>query len=263
MSSTIRTPTPEQRGREMLKASGYGADPASGDPGYVPRKGWKRGGKVKGKHAAKRMDRRARGGAVHHDDEAEQKVRSGVHQHETAEHGGVHHKLRFADGGGIGPGAGRKSAKKPAVTVNIKTGGGQAEKQAAAQQGMRAGMAMGARAAAAQHAPMGGGPGGPPRPPMPPPGGQGMPMAGGMPPGGPRPPMGPPPMGGPGAGPQMVKRGGHVKGRQMGGPMPGEPMPQQPPGGMPMSGGMQQPAVAKHGGEVPRDRKGRFAGGLV
>lgn len=184
MTDAIRTPTPEQRGREMLKANGYGSDPWSADPGYVPKK---RGGKVAGKHAKGRPDKRARGGGVSDCDEPEAKRASG---------GATPHK-----------------GKHPAITVNIKTGAGAGEKQAAAQQGMRAGAAMAAGAG---------------RPPMPPP----------------HPPMAGPPMGG--------------------APMAGGPP--RPPMGPPMAGpGMPPPgAMAKHGGEIPRDRRtGRFTGGAV
>jgi hypothetical protein len=199
-----RIPTAEQRGRDMLRANGYGPNPESADPGYVPRK-VRRGGHVKGKHPGKRPDRRARGGAVpkDHPDEPEDAamIRSALRQHENAEHDGEHHALKFAEGGGVPHARG----KKPSVVVNVKTGGGKAEKMQAAQQGIRTGMALGARQAAAgmNRPPMP--PPAAPRPPMAAPVGAGAPMPGGP----PRPPMGPPPMPGGGA-PQMVRHGGAI-----------------------------------------------------
>lgn len=95
----------------------------------------------------------------------------------------------------------RPDRKGKHTTINVivaRGGGDDQEKQQAAQQGLRAGVQLGARAAASKMAPpgappMGAPPGGmPPRPPM-----AGPPGPGG-------PPMGPLP-------PQMAAHGGEVK----------------------------------------------------
>ena len=92
---------------------------------------------------------------------------------------------------------------KPKIgAINIKVGGGEAERQQARQEGMQIGAKLGAAQAA-------------PRPPMPPPHPMAPPMGpGGPPPGGaPGMPPGGPPMGGgmPPRPPQMVRRGGVVR----------------------------------------------------
>ena len=143
-----------------------------------------------------------------------------------------HGPEKRADGGAMHHKGGK--GKIGAVNIAIKAGGGQAEKQMAAQKGLQAGIQIGARQAAAK---MGGAPaGGPPPGGMPP---------GAMPPG----PMAGPP---PGAAPP-------------GGMMPG-PGPMRPPGGMaggPPPGAMPPPhppgMMAKRGGHI----KHRDEGGSI
>lgn len=131
-------------------------------------------------------------------------VRKALREHENAEHGGKHEKLKLRSGGHV---KGEKAAERPdrrarggamkpkvgAVNITIgKDGVGDAaqdqQKQqmaakAGLQKGIQVGAQLGARQAAQHMAPPGGAPpmGGPG---MPPPGGP--PMAG---PGGPPPPM--------------------------------------------------------------------------
>lgn len=153
--------SPQERGKRMLKESGY-----------------------------------ADGGAV------KPTVKRGIHQHEDQEHAGKHLKLKLRRGGMV---EGKEAGDRPdrrarggaakGVTVNVKGGGEdrgreQMAAQAGMKQGMRAGVALGARAAASR---MAGGP----------PGAGGPPM-------GPRPPMAGPPMA-PGAGGPPMKKGGKVE----------------------------------------------------
>lgn len=144
----------------------------------------RRGGKVPGEASKERPDRRARGGAM--ECRADGGMMPGEPQHSG------HHKR-----GGKG--------KIGAVNIIIGKGGDDpAKQQMAAQAGLRQGIAMGARAAAAH----------PPGPPMPPPGAR-PPM--GMPPmgAGPGGPVGPGPMPPPGAPmgprPAMARDGGTIR----------------------------------------------------
>lgn len=157
-----------------------------------------------------------RGGAVSDEDQDRAMVKKAVAEHEEHDHKGeAKTKLRIKRGGrveGKEPktrldkrARGGQVGKKAPVNVIVNSGGGEGEKQEAAQAGMRQGMqmgaVMGARAAAAK---MGGGAGGPPGP-MPT-----APMPGGPPPGGlpiaPRPPMAGPP-----GAPPMRAKGGALK----------------------------------------------------
>lgn len=145
-----------------------------------------------------------------------------------------HGPEKRAAGGAMRHKSGGKG-KIGAVNIAIKAGGGQAEKQMAAQKGLQAGMMIGARRAAM------GGAGGPPgAPPWPPPGG--LPIAG------------PPPGGPPGmmAGPGPMRPGGGMAG--------GPPMAGPPPGAMPP----RPPGMMAGGGDVRmRDERGRFLGGAI
>jgi hypothetical protein len=124
----------------------------------------------------------------------------------------------------MGSSKGHKTGGPKVVNVIVGHGDDDSKAQMAHQQGMQAGLQMGARAAAAKT----GGGGGPPRPPMAPP--MGGPPPGGMPPpGGGGMPGGPPMMGGPR-------------------PMPGGP----PPPGMPMQA---------HGGRIRRADGGKVGPG--
>ena len=184
--------TTRARGGRMLKESGYKAhDDKKADVALI-EKAFKqhdahphaklklrKGGKVAGKKAAERPDRRARGGMLAFD------------QPDDA-HGNMVKDSGRAHGGKVG--------KKGKVIINIAAGGGQ-DAEAAHQAGMQQGAIMGAKAAAAKLGgaggpPMGGPPPGamPPRPPMagpggPPPPGMAGPPPGAMPPGGPPPGM--------------------------------------------------------------------------
>lgn len=159
----------------------------------------------------------ARGGAVAEDEKNDRAmVKKAVAEHEEHDHKGEPRtKLRIKRGGKVD---GKmpmqrldKRARgghvgKPPVNVIINSGGGEAEKQQAAQAGMQQGVQLGARAAIAKMS--GAGAGGPP--PGAPPGS--MPPAPGMPPGAPPPggglPIAPhPPMAGPPGAPMRAKGG--------------------------------------------------------
>lgn len=201
-TETIRVENPAEAGKRMLRESGYanGGSVSEGELKRVVRKALigheddehegehrrikvKSGGKVAGRHAKHRPDRRrANGGGM---------------PEGTPEPGGERNRADEgrARGGGMKKG-------KAGVNITIKTGGGedgQQKEQMAAQQGMRIGQALGARRAAQamQGPPPGGGMGGPPPGAIPP----GGPMAG---PAGPRPPM-------PGGPPMGARDGGKIK----------------------------------------------------
>lgn len=132
-------------------------------------------------------------------------IKKAIGEHDKQLHGGKHTKLKLATGGNVhgGKSHGRLDKKgRGHVNVIVNSGAGQAEKQQAMHQGMQAGVALGARAAAAK---LGGGGGGPPRPPMAAPPGPAAPL--GMPPG----PGGAPPLP---AGPMQMRPA-----PGMGGPM--------------------------------------------
>ena len=144
-----------------------------------------------------------RGGGVDSDEKQDEKmVSKGVHEHEAHLHKGeAKTKLKFKSGGHVhGKHPKGRADHKSRTKININVGAGQAEKQAAAQQGLQQGIKVGAAAAA-------------PKPPMPPMAGP-PPGAGGPPPMPPRPPMAGPgmPPGGP------MKKGGMVR-RAAGGRM--------------------------------------------
>lgn len=120
--------TPQARGARMLRESGYEAP----DDKVSQRMLMRRGGKVDGKKAAARPDRRARGGGLE-------------------------------DGG-------KKHAGKPSIKINIGAGGGAQQNPAAEQMAARAGLQQGMQIGAKMAGGGGGGGGGAPRPPMPPPG---------------------------------------------------------------------------------------------
>lgn len=187
--------TPAERGRRMLKESGYSARKDGGSihedaaqdekldkkisakdvhrheselhPGK-PKTKLRTGGHVPGKDAKMRPDRRARGGHIT-EDQPDDDMGNDVKDSGRARGGA----MKRADGG-------RVSKKGAKTIININAGGGdpqQAEhEQMAKQAGIQQGAQLGAKMAAAK---MGGGPPGPPppgamgppRPPMPGPGG--------------------------------------------------------------------------------------------
>lgn len=159
------------------------------------------------------MPHRARGGSVHGDAKADAgMISEGVHEHESAMHKGEPKtKLHFADGRkgkhhlakrarGGKMGAGKHTKVNVIVAPQM---GNPAAEQMAKQQGLQAGMGIGARQAAQHMAAPGAGP-------------PAAPGGGGMAGGPPRAPMGAVPGGGiapPGAGPapgMMRKHGGAV-----------------------------------------------------
>lgn len=187
------------------------------------------------------------GGALR-DDDAEDKsmISSAIRQHENAEHGGKHTKLKFKAGGAVdGEGAKSHLAKrarggstpKKHTTVNVVV---------APQGGMHPPMGM-APPMMPPHPPMAPPPGAqpmmPPRPPMAPPG------AGGMPPPGMKPPG-------------MMKRGGVVQSTSDEG-VPSESLLQAASGGkvphmsagaMGGEGRIQKMEEYGEGGFKPKDR---------
>jgi hypothetical protein len=226
-----------------------------------------------GHHLGKAGGHMRTGGRSHDDDKGEdaRMIKSALRQHENAEHGGKHERIRLADGGSAGGDAGPRRADKGArgrgkdakTKINII-------------------MAPGHGAMPPAGPPMGGAmPMPPPRPvPAAPP----PPPAGAMPPGaGMRPPMPPPgvgmPPGAAGAMPMMRKAGGRAgekkerhPHRDMGGGMPGPDggtavtpqqiqqmkmaqMAQGQPGVAP--GGMGAPPMTKSGGRAKRAEGGR------
>lgn len=154
----------------------------------------------------------ARGGAISDDAEDRKIAAAAVHAHERHDHRGEP-LTKLKRGGRVdGEKAGERLDKRARggrlkhggptkVNVIVASGGGDADKQMAFQQGAQ----TGARAVASKLAAAGG----VPRPPMPPPGAPGMPPGGApMPQHPPMPPPGAAPM--PPRPPGMMKRGGAV-----------------------------------------------------
>ncbi|MDE2096333.1 MAG: hypothetical protein KGL39_03740 [Patescibacteria group bacterium] len=120
----------------------------------------------------------------------EKMIRKAIDEHDDQLHGGKKTHLKFARGGSV-PGH-SKGKRGPKVMINIHTGAGQMEKQAALRAGIGIGARAGARMASAKMA-------GPP---------------GGAMPGGAAPPMAPGGVGGPAnpmVRPGMMAKGGAVK----------------------------------------------------
>lgn len=141
-------------------------------------------------------------------------VTKALRQHETAEHGGKHEKLRLKSGGEV---RGEESKGRPdrkgghgkIGAVNIAIGNPEKEKMAE-QMGLQKGIQIGAQAAAAKAGGAGGPPMMAPHPPMGgPPGG--MPPGAGPPPGAMPPGAGAPPGGMPPRPPGVMASGGEVK----------------------------------------------------
>lgn len=212
----IRTETPMEAGRRLLRDSGYSETSQSEMPdvkrrvkkglvGYEDaetgqdRQAFKSGGAVSGDIPAMRPDKRARGGNLNGVAGVDRRYQAeGINQ----PHGPEQHR---ANGGNIGSHGhkvrGRHSGPH---TVNVIVGKGSddgGKEQAAHQAGMQQGAQMVMQKIAASA----------PRPPMAPPPG------GGAPPGAPGPMVGGPPMmGSPGAPrppmpPQMAANGGIIK----------------------------------------------------